>query len=196
MFILYAVLIGLVAGLLLGGRPAGLGNLQFRFAWLAVLGFGVQVVIFSGPVSDRIGWLGVPAYVASTGLVFFVLLVNIRIPGLPIVALGAACNLVAIVANGGYMPAASSALATAGRVPPAGYSNSAVVTDPVLAPLTDLFALPAWLPFSNVFSVGDVLIGVGIAVAIVVAMRRPPAGSDAGDDRSSPATDRADPATD
>lgn len=135
-------------------------------------------MIFSGPVSDRIGWLGVPAYVASTALVFFVLLVNIRITGLPIVALGAACNFIAIMANGGYMPASAAALSAAGRSPAAGYSNSVIVADPVLAPLTDLFALPVWLPFSNVFSVGDVLIGVGIAVAIVAAMRRRLAGGD------------------
>ena len=179
MFILYAVVIGLVVGLLLGGRPAGLAAHQFRYAWLAVLGFGVQVVIFSGPVSDRIGWLGVPAYVASTALVFFVLLANIRIAGMPIVALGATCNLVAILANGGFMPASAAALSTAGRSPAAGYSNSAVVVDPTLAPLTDVFALPTWLPFSNVFSIGDVLIGLGIAVAIVVAMRRQPSAGDA-----------------
>ena len=34
---------------------------------------------------------------------------------------------------------------------------------PRLAPLTDIFAMPRWLPFANVFSVGDVLIGVGVA---------------------------------
>jgi hypothetical protein len=174
MFILYAVVIGLLAGLLLGGRPAGFATIQFRFGWLAVVGFGVQVVIFSGPVADRIGWLGVPAYVASTGLVFFVLLVNIRITGLPIVAVGAACNFVAIMVNGGYMPASAAALSGAGKTAATGYSNSVVVADPVLAPLTDLFALPAWLPFSNVFSIGDVLIALGIAVAIVAAMRRRP----------------------
>jgi hypothetical protein len=172
MFILYAVVIGLALGLLLGGRPAGLAALQFRFAWLAVLGFGVQVVLFSGPVSDRIGWLGVPAYLASTALVFFVLLANIRITGMPIVAIGAASNLIAILANGGFMPASAAALSSAGRSAAGGYSNSAIVVDPVLAPLTDVFALPAWLPFSNVFSIGDVLIGIGIAVAIVAAMRR------------------------
>ena len=158
MFILYAVVIGLIVGLLVGGRPAGLAALHFRFAWLALLGFGVQVVIFSGPVSDRIGWLGVPAYLASTALVFFVLLANIRIAGMPIVALGAACNLIAILANGGFMPASTAALSTAGRAPAAGYSNSAIVADPALAPLTDLFALPAWVPFSNVFSIGYLLI--------------------------------------
>jgi hypothetical protein len=39
--------------------------------------------------------------------------------------------------------------------------------------LTDIFAIPAGLPFANVFSVGDVLLGIGIIVVIVAAMRRP-----------------------
>jgi len=52
--------------------------------------------------------------------------------------------------------------------------NSAVVAHPVLEPLTDIFSLPAWLPFSNIFSVGDVLIALGVAVVIVRAMRAGP----------------------
>jgi hypothetical protein len=172
-FILYAVLAGLILGFALGGRPGGLASLRFRLAWLVVVGFAAQVVIFSGPVSERIGDLGAPLYVASTGLVFAVLLANLRIAGLPIVALGAAANLVAVVANGGYMPASATALAAAGKAPPDGYSNSAVLAEPVLRPLTDIFALPSGIPFANVFSVGDVLIGAGIALTIVVAMCRP-----------------------
>jgi hypothetical protein len=174
MFILYAVLIGLLVGLLAGGRPAGLATLQFRLGWLAVAGFAAQVILFSAPVTERIGDLGAPLYVLSTAAVFLVLLANARIPGLPVVALGAAANLAAIVANGGYMPASAAALIAAGKIPASGYSNSAVLTDPLLGPLTDVFALPTWLPFTNVFSVGDVLIGVGIAIAIAVAMRRRP----------------------
>jgi Family of unknown function (DUF5317) len=42
-----------------------------------------------------------------------------------------------------------------------------------LRPLTDVFAIPAWLPMANVFSVGDVLIAIGIAWTIVATMRRP-----------------------
>jgi hypothetical protein len=174
MFILYAVIAGLLLGFALGGRPAGLAAIRFRFGALAVFGFAAQIVLFSEPVSERIGDLGAPLYVASTALVFGVLLANVRIPGLPLVALGAASNLLAIVTNGGYMPASAAALAEAGKVVPGGYSNSAVVAAPALAPLTDVFALPPWVPFGNVFSVGDLLIGVGIALAIVVAMRRPP----------------------
>ncbi len=140
-----------------------------------MLGFTIQVLLFSTPLTDRIGALGAPLYVLSTGLVFLALLANLRIAGLPIVAIGAACNLVAIVANGGYMPASPSALLAAGIVPTSDYSNSTVVPDPSLAGLTDVYALPQWLPFNNVFSVGDILIAVGIVVVFVVAMRSPAA---------------------
>jgi hypothetical protein len=68
------------------------------------------------------------------------------------------------------MPADPAALASIGGVAP-GYSNSSVVADPALAPLTDLFAIPAWVPLSNVFSIGDVLIGAGVAVTIAIGMR-------------------------
>ncbi len=94
-----------------------------------------------------------------------------------VIALGAGCNLAAIVANGGWMPADPAAVASVGGLAN-GYTNSILVPDPALRPLTDLFALPAWLPFANVFSVGDVLIGVGVAATIALAMRAHP--TDAG----------------
>ena len=58
------------------------------------------------------------------------------------------------------------------RSEPAIYSNSSVVPEPALWFLTDIFAMPAGIPFANVFSPGDVVIGIGIAIVIVVAMRR------------------------
>ena len=69
------------------------------------------------------------------------------------------------------MPADPAALTALGAAHPTAYSNSTIVPDPVLAPLTDIFALPTWVPFSNVFSIGDVLIGIGVGVVIVTAMR-------------------------
>jgi Family of unknown function (DUF5317) len=172
MFLLYAIVLGLALGLLLGGRLSGLASLDFRWAPLAIAGLAVQIVLFSGPISDRVGNLGPVIYVASTLMVLVVVLRNIRIVGMPIVALGAASNLLAIIANGGYMPTSPGAAAAAGRAEATTYSNSAIVDGAVLAPLTDIFALPTWMPFTNVFSIGDVLIGVGVVVAIVVAMRR------------------------
>lgn len=172
MFILYAVLIGLLVGPLVGGRPAGLATIRLRWSWVILSGLLVQVVLFSEPVSARIGDLGPPIYVASTAAVLTAVLVNRAVPGLAVVVAGAASNLAAIIANGGYMPADPGAVASLGGADLAGYSNSAIVAEPALAPLIDRFALPTWLPFTNVFSVGDVLIAVGIATTIVLAMRR------------------------
>jgi len=175
MFILYGLVLGLALGFLLGGRADGLASLQFRWGWVFAAGLGVQVILFSDPVTERIGEFGVPIYIISTALVALAVLANRRIAGMPLVALGALTNLAAIVANGGYMPASAEAMAVLGKTPPTVYSNSTFIADPRLAPLTDIFALPPWLPWANVFSPGDVLIGAGVVVVIVTAMRRRPA---------------------
>ena len=174
MFLLYAIVIGFGLGFLLGGRPSGLATLNFRWAPVALAGLAIQILLFSGPISDRVGALGPVIYVGSTAMVLVVVLRNIRITGMALVAVGAVSNLLAIVANGGYMPTSPEAAAAAGHVEATTYSNSAIreSSDVVLAPLTDIFAMPEWMPFSNVFSIGDVLIGLGVAVVIVVAMRR------------------------
>jgi hypothetical protein len=169
-FILYAIPIGIVAGYLAGGRLEHLGALRLRWAPLALLGLAIQVLIFSDPVSGLVGDAGPVVYVASTVIVLLAVLRNVAIPGVALIAIGAACNLAAIVANGGWMPADANALASVGGLP-AGASNSIVVADPALRPLTDVFVLPTALPLANVFSVGDVLIGVGIAATIALAMR-------------------------
>ena len=173
MFILYAIPLGVIAGYLVGGRLDRLSTVRFRWAPLALLGLAVQVALFSDPLATIVGDAGPPIYVASTAAVLVAVLRNLDITGLPIVAIGAASNLVAIVANGGYMPADPDALAAIGGIAP-GYSNSSVTGDPALWPLTDIFAIPAWVPFANVFSIGDVLLGIGVALTIAAGMRRRP----------------------
>lgn len=172
MFILYAVVIGLVAGFLAGGRVSAIGEIRFRWAPLVIVGFLAQVLLFSDAVAERVGDLGPALYVGSTVMVVVAVLRNVAIPGIPLVALGAISNLVAIVANGGYMPASPAAMAALGKAAPTVYSNSAVVSQPALAALTDVFALPSWLPFHNIFSVGDVVLAVGVVIVIWATMRR------------------------
>ena len=145
MFLLYAVVIGLALGTLLGGRAAGLAAIRIRWPAAVVGGLLVQVVLFSPQVASRVGDLGPPIYVASTLLVVAAVLRNLALPGMALVAAGAACNLVAIVANGGSMPASAAAVALMGGAPAAleaGYSNSSVAADPRLWFLTDVFAMP------------------------------------------------------
>src|SRR4029079_441464 len=96
-FILYAVPIGLMLGLLLGGRPAGLASLQFRFGWGMVAGLLVEVLLFSTAVSDVVGELGPPIYMLSTAVVIVSVLLNLRIPGMALVALRASSNPAAVL---------------------------------------------------------------------------------------------------
>jgi hypothetical protein len=172
MFMLYALAVGLVVGLIGGGRLEGVGALRIAWAPVLVAGLLAQVALFSDPVAARVGDVGPVLYIASTLVVDVAIVRNLGIPGMPVVAIGAACNLVAIVANGGYMPASPAALAALQRAEATVYSNSTVVAEPVLPWLTDVFALPGWVPGTDVFSVGDVLISVGIATVIALAMRR------------------------
>jgi hypothetical protein len=179
MFILYAIPIGVLVGYAMGGRLDHLGQVHLRWVPVALVGLAVQVVLFAAPLGTLPEGVVPLVYQASTLAVFVAVLRNVTVPGVALVAVGAACNLAAIVANGGWMPADPAALATVGGLP-AGASNSIVIADPALGPLTDLFALPAWLPFANVFSVGDVLIGAGVAVTIALGMRPPRAEEAAG----------------
>ena len=170
MFILYPVLVALVVGLLTGGSALRLGSLRLAWAPLIVLGMVVQLLLFSSPVGNALGVLAPIAYVLSNVAVLVAVAANFAIPGLQLVLAGGVSNLLAIVANGGYMPVSPDTLAAMGRLPKVDYSNSAPRDAVALAPLTDLFAMPAWVPLANVFSVGDLLVGLGAAVAVFAAM--------------------------
>ena len=169
MFILYAIPIGIVAGLLVGGRLDGLGAVRLHWVPLILLGLLLQVAIFSDTIGGRSATRDRPSTSLDSDRVRG-RAAERRVPGVALIAIGAGCNLAAIVANGGWMPADPAALAAIGGIGQ-GYTNSVELAAPALGPLTDLFALPAWLPFANVFSVGDVLIGVGVAATIALAMR-------------------------
>lgn len=189
MFLLYAVVLGLVLGLLVGGRPRGLATFQFRWAWLAFLGFAIQVVLFTEFVSARVGpVLGPIVYIGSTAIVLVAVLRNLRLAGMPIVALGAASNLAAILANGGYMPVDPGAREAVGQDTATVYSNTREMTEPALRFLTDVIPLPDWLPFTNVISVGDILIGIGAAAAIAIPMWRARPGAPGGASANLPRT--------
>jgi hypothetical protein len=120
-------------------------------------------------------------YLSSTVAVFAFVLLNLRVPGMPLLAVGALSNLVAILANGGAMPVDPAAAAALGHVSGAAFNNTFATDHAVLRPLTDIFALPRWLPAANVVSIGDLLISIGMAWTVVAAFGRgAPLGGDPG----------------
>jgi hypothetical protein len=176
MLLVYAVLAGLLIGFLRGGRLAALSGTKIRWWPVALLGLFFQLVLFSPPVATVVGDLGPLLYVGSTALVLLALLTNLGKPGFALIALGALLNLAVITANGGLMPASPSAFAMLNGVavvPVEYFSNSQLIGPHTLLPwLGDIFVLPRPVPFANVFSPGDVLIGLGGALFIVRTMRR------------------------
>lgn len=173
------LLAGFLLAPLLGGRWSRIGRLRLRVVWLFYVAIALQLIAFPVKVlpwhtSDRIG---VVLWLISYGLFAAAVAANFRIPGIPLIAAGLVSNLLAITTNGGHMPALPSALRAAGLHFATGHSrNSAVLPTPHLAWLVDRWAAPSWVPWANVFSVGDVLIMTGgllFALGVTGALRRP-----------------------
>jgi len=166
--ILLAVLVlAIVTVPLAGGRLGALGEIDLRRPWAIMVAIGLQVLIIS-VFPDRFEALHEPVHVLSYVFAAVFLVANIRLPGVPLIAAGALCNLAAIVANGGVMPASRAAQQAAGIVQQEGhFVNSGVLEDPKLLFLGDVFAIPeSWPVLNNVFSVGDVLIALGALVFV------------------------------
>ncbi len=177
MLLLYSIAAGLIVGRLGGGRIRNLERLHFVWWQLALAGLLVQLVLFADPIQERVGGAGAAIYVVSTLLVMAALLRNLRRPGLTILAVGAILNLVAVLANGGYMPSSPSAwleLTGAAALPVAHYSNVVLIGPDTLLPfLGDIFVFPPPLPMATAFSIGDAIIALGAFIFLVSAMRGP-----------------------
>ena len=178
-------LLAVLSPMLAGGSLRRLGDLRIRGTWIVVLALVAQIVVIElVPRADPVVLSGVhlATYVAAGVFVA----INRQVPGLWLVALGAASNGLTIAANGGTLPASRSALERAGvHLVPGEFLNSGVLPHPRFAFLGDVFAIPAGLPLANVFSIGDVLIVLGVGWGahricgsrLVPAVRRDPAGT-------------------
>jgi Family of unknown function (DUF5317) len=157
-------ILAVLAPAVLGGRLGRLARVRVRKTGVIMCALLVQIFIVE--VFTRPAWLLQSAHVATYIAAGWFLWINRRIPGAPLLGLGAASNGVTIILNGGVLPASPSALRSAGLAESLDrFANSAPLTHPRLAFLGDVFAIPASWPLSNVFSIGDVLIIAGAAVA-------------------------------
>jgi hypothetical protein len=173
LILLYAVLVGLLAGLLrawAGKRPLRVTDL--RLTWLIFLVFLPQFFAFYFPLTRK----SIPDYWASIALavsqVAFLAFawVNRRQPGFWMLGLGLLLNLSIILPNGGWMPITPR---TASRIYPdlpisywkigerLGSSKDIVLRskDIRLEWLSDRFVLPIGPRIA--FSLGDIFISLG-----------------------------------
>lgn len=148
---------------------------MFRATWLVALGFLPQLLAFYLPYTRRL----LPDGLASLSLVVsqFMLLVftfaNLRLPGMPVIMVGLACNLAVILANGGFMPLPVEAAArlvdrdvlerlTIGERVSSASKDVLLPESEIFLPwLADRFVVPPSLPYRFAFSLGDVFLAAG-----------------------------------
>ncbi len=166
MILLVPTLLSLLVGVLRGGDLLALAKVHFRHSWLILLGFLIQVLIFSSYAQ------AIPAcavwtpriYALSMALLLFAVGLNYPLPGMTLLSMGVFLNALAIWVNDGRMPASLWALQTAGFLPSGSGGASWQVSNSILMHestrlwfLCDILALPSSWPMANVFSLGDVL---------------------------------------
>ena len=155
---------------LTGGKLTRLGDLRLRLPGLAVGAIGLQVLIVTVAPGDALAGLHAPLHVLSYGLLGAFGWVNRRVTGVPVVLAGGALNAVAILANGGVMPADPAiADAAANHAAPGEFINSTAMDDARLGFLGDVLATPDSLPLQNVYSVGDAIVVLGLLVVVHAA---------------------------
>lgn len=177
---LVAVIVGLAAGILRGGKPANIATWRLYWWPLLVIGLVGQLAVQfvslpGGDTTDLV--LGVGAEVL---LVVFALL-NLHINGMSILAVGLLLNIVPTVLNSGT-PVNRDAMISAGVVDETDLDTIVLTGNRHVAGDSDTLAvlgdvIP--LPFARqVISIGDivVLVGLGFIVSSLMRPRRPGRG--------------------
>ena len=179
--LLTGAVLGLVIGLLAGGRLDALLYVRLRYLALLVgalvLRFGTQILIAQGvAVVDT---LRLPLYATAFLLVAGVLWLNRSQPGLLLVMVGVIANGLAVVLNGGWMPVYLPALPVAG-LSVADLSPTYHVALPADLGLSFLLhggpigdVIPFAAPIlANVVSIGDVAISIGLGWFVLATLLR------------------------
>jgi len=148
-------------GLVRGGSLEGLAATNFRFIWLLLAGFVVQV----GFTVWNPGWLSetgeLAVIIGSNALVALFLMVNLRLPGMLLAAIGLTLNVVVIGANGA-MPVSLEAADVAGtdrEISDFGIKHEPLDDNTVFPWIADVIPLPG---LSTLISAGDIFLAAGV----------------------------------
>ncbi|MDQ1437245.1 MAG: hypothetical protein QOK43_874 [Acidimicrobiaceae bacterium] len=152
-FTTVALVAGVVAGLLAGGRLANLGRRGFR-GW-PFLAAGLVL-----PLLPNAGALG-----ASYLCLLAFALLNLRVPGMGLLAVGLGLNALVVGVNAG-MPVHQGDAALSGK-------HHAETGSDSLTFLDDRVPVD---PLDEVLSFGDLVLAVGLVVTASSLVRRPPEG--------------------
>ena len=168
MFIAVAIVVGVLIGLVRGGRFGNLGEAAFRLWPLLVLGVVVQgAAAFTGEGA-------VPVILLSYALLIAFCAANLTHAGMGVVLVGIVLNLVVIAVNGG-MPVRQDAIVAAGiasheevRDLEFGAKRHLETDEDRLTFLADIVPVPV---AEEVLSFGDLAMAVGVSAVLANLLR-------------------------
>jgi MFS family permease len=176
------IALGLVLGLLLGGRLDRLADVRLRVLPLlfvaVIVRFGTEILIGQGV--GLVDQLRLPLFALGYTLLLYALWRNRTYPGMALAFIGIGANALAIAVNGGWMPVwqpAYDASGLTGPLPsvlhvmlPAGTTPDFLLR---LGPLGDVIPIP--VPFvRNVASIGDIFLTAGLGFFLFATLLRQP----------------------
>jgi MFS family permease len=181
------IALGLIAGLLAGGKITNLASVRLR--WIGVL-FLAVIVRFATEVAisahiEIVQTLRLALFGLAFGLLLVGLWVNRSHPGLSLAFIGILSNATAVVINGGYMPIWEPSLIAAGFDPGTIVSpfhkilSGGLSADFLLhaGPIGDILPIPIPL-IQNVASIGDLFLSAGLGFFLFATVLRSPAQAD------------------
>jgi Family of unknown function (DUF5317) len=172
--LLTALLAGALVGVIVARKRAGRWRVPaISHTWLALVAFIPQLFLVYLPLTRLTlpdAWAAVGVLASQVLLLGFCWL-NRRIPGMPLLGVGLAVNLLVMAVNGGFMPISPQ---TAERLVPAETMATLEIgsrfgwkdillrpEDTTLAYMSDVLLPPRAFPYQVAFSPGDVLVALG-----------------------------------
>jgi len=163
-FFVATIALAIIVVLATRGSFERLGRLRFRMAWLLFLGLAIQIVLevvdFPKDRMEDVGFaILLLSYVAILGFCF----VNLSVRGMALIAIGVALNVLVIALNQG-MPTKDDVRERDGHevhVPiEQTVKHRPQEDDDLLAFLGDVITAPGFP--NQQFSIGDIVMGLGI----------------------------------
>ncbi|GAE33747.1 DUF5317 domain-containing protein [Halalkalibacter akibai] len=168
------ILLSLIVGFLRRGTLRGLADLNLKYGWVFPILLGIQILVFS--LQGMVVWLEQISgflFILIYVLGLFFLWVNRENKGFVLLFVGVFLNFIVMALNGGRMPVSYEAAAFA--LDPyytdillnGIYGKHEMLTEATkLGFLGDIIPITSPYPKSQVISIGDVIMNIGVFIFI------------------------------
>jgi hypothetical protein len=173
--------IAIILAIIINRGVRGIENKPFRGFSLIIVGFSLQLIIFNDKFANSsYSYLTPYIYVLSLFVLLAVVLLNLNYTGMRITLVAFLLNAIVIIANYGYMPQDIAKLELMGETEKVElltkfghyYNGTVMSTSTHLNFLGDIIAPTFLKPYAGVYSIGDIILIIGLCYFIFEFLKR------------------------